>query len=117
MSGPTPLSDIVDIEAIDDLIESLQHFGSAQDYLQPEPARPQVSRVDFAEWRNRRLRVDYTDIRSQTRDRELDQPAVPGYRDWPADIAVDYRASSCPPLSGRLRRMLAMFGKRPRRPQ
>jgi hypothetical protein len=93
-----PLSDVSDIEAIDDLIDSLQHVGSAQDYLQPEPAHPQVLREDFAEWRGRRLRAEYSDIRSQTRDRELDQPAVPGYRDWPSDIVVDYRANSCSPL-------------------
>ena len=73
-----------DNETVDDLITSLWRWGSAADYPRPEDPPP--------EDRRRRRWATFTDLRSRTLDRDLDDPPVPGYRDWPAGITVDYAA-------------------------
>ena len=72
---------------VDNLVDSLWRHGSAQDYPAPEPeypARLQVKHLNERRWSHYH---EYTDQRSRTHDLKLDEPPVPGYRDFPTAIA------------------------------
>ena len=88
----------IDIEAVDDLTDSLRRRGSAQDYPRPGKQPPQAA--DHTP----RFRAAYTDLRSRTSDADLAGPAVPGYRDLAPGVVVDFRVGyACVPAPLRRR--------------
>jgi hypothetical protein len=96
-------------DLVDDLVDSLWRNGSAQDYPAPEPeypARLQVKHLDERRWSHYH---EYTDQRSLTRDLKLDEPPVPGYRDFPQHIAqkLNFGTATMPSKSPKQARLMA----------
>ena len=94
---------------VDNLVDSLWRYGSAQDYPAPEPeypARLQAKHLNERRWSHYH---EYTDQRSLTRDLKLDEPPVPGYRDFPTAIArkIDFGQNTMPSKSPKQARLMA----------
>ena len=94
---------------VDNLVDSLWRYGSAQDYPAPEPeypARLQVKHLNERRWSQYH---EYTDQRSLTRDLKLDDPPVPGYADFPQHIArkLNFGTATMPSKSPKQARLMA----------
>jgi len=102
-------------DMIDDLVNSLWHHGSAQDYPAPEPEYPAHLKVKHLNERRCSQYHEYTDLRSLTRDRKLDDPPVPGYRDFPTAIArkIDFGLNTMPCKSPKQARLMAAAAHNP----
>lgn len=74
-----------DNEEIDDLIDSLWHYGSAQDYPIPD----EIPKPSF-QWVELPHIPPNLERRLQTKDRNMDNPPVPGYRDFPECVHIDF---------------------------
>jgi len=106
---------IPDADLVDDLVDSLWRYGSAQDYPAPEseyPAHLQVKGINERRWSRYH---EYTDQRSLTRDLNLDEPAVPGYRDFPTAIAktINFQSPAMPSKSPKQARLMAAAAHNP----
>lgn len=77
--GYRRIRDTFEIDTVDDLIDRLETIAAAQDYPLPEPFHDPVNH-------RRERRSQFNDRRSQTIDRDLSQPPVPGYKDLPPSV-------------------------------
>lgn len=77
--GYRRIRDTFEIDTVDDLIDRLETIAAAQDYPEPEPFHDPVNH-------RRERRSQFNDRRSQTIDRDLSQPPVPGYKDLPPSV-------------------------------
>jgi hypothetical protein len=83
------------VAEIDDLLELLARTGSFQDYPRREELEREHRRgthhLDRRRGSSHNFRANFTDQRSLTRDAHLSEVPVPGYRDWPAGVVIDFR--------------------------
>lgn len=91
---------IPDNEMIDDLLEGLMRTGAAQDYPlpEPEPYVPPPRRFGNHHYSEPHIPPDL-ESRWRGKDKNMDHPPVPGYRDFPECFAhIDFGGNHAQPI-------------------